>query len=104
MGLEEKEKSLLAAEAEANALNRRVQGLEEDLEKSEEKLLIASQKLDKAATAADDSERMSKVLQNKSEDDEKRMESLEEELKKARTKAEDADAKYEEIAKRLAHT
>jgi hypothetical protein len=30
-----------------NALNRRVQGLEEDLEKSEEKLLIASQKLDK---------------------------------------------------------
>jgi hypothetical protein len=33
-----------------NALNRRVQGLEEDLEKSEEKLLIASQKLDKVTT------------------------------------------------------
>merc|ERR1711970_178828 len=32
--LEEKEKSLLAAEAEMNALNRRVQGLEEDLEKN----------------------------------------------------------------------
>jgi hypothetical protein len=32
---------------QVNALNRRVQGLEEDLEKSEEKLLIASQKLDK---------------------------------------------------------
>merc|ERR1712142_1319072 len=73
MQLEEKEKSLLSAEAEVNALNRRVQGLEEDLEKSEEKLLIAAQKLDKAATAADDSERMSKVLQNKAEDDEKRM-------------------------------
>merc|ERR1712039_858173 len=29
--LEEKEKSLLAAEAEMNALNRRVSGLEEDL-------------------------------------------------------------------------
>merc|ERR1719188_2086967 len=56
MQLEEKEKSLLAAEAEVNALNRRVQGLEEDLEKSEEKLLIAVSKLDKAATAADDSE------------------------------------------------
>merc|ERR1712008_298866 len=54
------------------------------------------------ATAADDSERMSKVLQNKAEDDEKRMESLEEDLKKARTKAEDADTKYEEVAKRLA--
>jgi hypothetical protein len=36
------------AELEVNALNRRIQGLEEDLEKSEDKLLIASQKLDKA--------------------------------------------------------
>merc|ERR1712077_143383 len=36
--LEEKEKSLMAAEAEMNALNRRVSGLEEDLEKTEEKL------------------------------------------------------------------
>ena len=40
---------------------RRVQGLEEDLEKCEDKLLVASQKLDKASTAADDSERMRKV-------------------------------------------
>merc|ERR1711921_11114 len=32
--LEEKEKALLAAEAEMNALNRRVQNLEEDLEKA----------------------------------------------------------------------
>merc|ERR1712152_108986 len=44
----------------------------------------------------------SKVLQNKAEDDEKRMESLEEDLKKARAKAEDADTKYEEVAKKLA--
>merc|ERR1712121_236616 len=36
--LEEKEKSLMAAEAEMNAPNRRVSGLEEDLEKTEEKL------------------------------------------------------------------
>merc|ERR1712128_155023 len=54
--LEEKEKSLLAAEAEMNALNGRVSGLEEDLEKTEEKLVAASAKLDKAGTAADDSE------------------------------------------------
>merc|ERR1711970_830816 len=39
--LEEKEKSLLAAEAEMNALNRRVQNLEEDLEKTEEKFVAA---------------------------------------------------------------
>merc|ERR1711902_300657 len=50
--LEEKEKSLLAAEAEMNALNRRVSGLEEDLEKTEEKLVAANTKLDKAGTAA----------------------------------------------------
>ena len=35
--------------------------MEEDLEKTEEKLLVANQKFDKAATAADDSERMKKV-------------------------------------------
>ena len=31
------------------------------MEKTEEKLLVANQKFDKAATAADDSERMKKV-------------------------------------------
>merc|ERR1712106_632056 len=40
--LDEKEKSLLASEAEMNALNRRVSGLEDDLEKTEEKLLAAN--------------------------------------------------------------
>merc|ERR1712029_561928 len=50
--LEEKEKSLMAAEAEMNALNRRVSGLEEDLEKTEEKLQQAMAKLDKAGTDA----------------------------------------------------
>merc|ERR1711973_1008018 len=48
--LEEKEKALSAAELEMNALTRRVSGLEEDLEKTEEKLLVANQKFDKAAT------------------------------------------------------
>merc|ERR1719167_82790 len=91
----------MAAEAEVNALNRRVQGLEEDLEKTEEKLLVANQKLDKAATAADDSERMKKVLANKAEEDEKRIAKLEDELKEARNQAEEADRKYEEVAKKL---
>merc|ERR1712168_1343671 len=62
-----------------------------------EKLLVANQKLDKAATAADDSERMKKVLQNKAEEDEKRMAKLEDELKEARNQAEEADRKYEEV-------
>merc|ERR1712142_126493 len=71
--LEEKEESLMAAEAEMNALNRRVSGLEEDLEKTEEKLVAANTKLDKAGTAADDSERAKKVFENKATDDDKRI-------------------------------
>ena len=39
-------------------LCRRVINLEGDLETCEDRLLLASQKLDKAATAADDSDRM----------------------------------------------
>merc|ERR1711884_931649 len=54
--LKEKENSLSSAELEVAALNRRVQGIEGDLETCEDKLLLASQKLDKAATAADDSD------------------------------------------------
>merc|ERR1712215_222510 len=68
--LEEKEKALAAAELEMNALNRRVSGLEEDLEKTEEKMVAAVAKLDKAATASDDSERAKKVFQSKADDDE----------------------------------
>merc|ERR1711988_1048531 len=99
--LKEKENALLSAELEVNALNRRVQGLEEDLEKCEDKLLVATNKLDKAATAADDSDRMRKVLENRAIQDEERMGKLEEELKSARNQAEEADRKYEEVQKRL---
>merc|ERR1712234_70443 len=79
--LKEKENALLSAELEVNALNRRVQSLEGDLETCEDKLLIATTKLDKAATAADDSDRMRKVLENRAVQDEERMGKLEEELK-----------------------
>merc|ERR1711897_107949 len=100
--LEEKEKTLAAAELEMNALNRRVSGLEEDLEKTEEKLLQANTKLEKAGTAADDNERAKKVFENKAVDDEKRISALEKDLKDARDKAEAADAAYEEVSKNLA--
>merc|ERR1712018_551475 len=83
-------------------LHRRVSGLEEDLEKTEEKMVAAVAKLDKAATAADDSERAKKVFQNKADEDEKRISGLEEDLKEAREKAEAADASYDEVAKKLA--
>merc|ERR1712055_1276539 len=102
MQLEEKENSLSAAELEMNALNRRVSNLEEDLEKTEGKMVQAVAKLDKAGTAADDSERAKKVFQNKAEEDDKRIAALEKDLKEARDKAEAADTQYDNVAKKLA--
>merc|ERR1712112_74735 len=99
--LEEKEKALSAAELEMNALNRRVSGLEEDLEKTEEKMVAAVAKLDKAATASDDSERAKKVFQSKADDDEKRITVLEKELKEAREKAEAGEIKIVELEEEL---
>merc|ERR1711874_148457 len=73
-----------------------------DLEKTEEKMVAAVAKLDKAATASDDSERAKKVFQSKADEDEKRITALEKELKEAREKAEAADNHYDEVAKKLA--
>merc|ERR1712236_197817 len=92
----------MGTELEMNALNRRVSGLEEDLEKTEGKMVAASAKLEKAGTASDDSERAKKVFQSKAEEDDKRIAALEKELKEARDKAETADATYDEVAKKLA--
>merc|ERR1712096_469696 len=73
MKQKQKEAQVLAAEAEFNRLNRRVQELEEDLETTEQKYVLAIQKYDKAATEADDSDRMAKVLQNRATEDEAKM-------------------------------
>merc|ERR1712037_55659 len=86
-----KEAQVMAAEAEFNRLNRR----EEDLENTETKFVLGSQKLDKAATTADDSDRMKKVLENRAADDEKKLVRLAEELKEAQKQAEDADKMYD---------
>merc|ERR1712037_899108 len=68
-----KEAQVNAAECEFNRLNRRVQELEEDLEITETKYGTAIQKYDKAATEADDSDRMAKVLANRAVEDEAKM-------------------------------
>ena len=48
---------IVQSEAEVSALQRRCQLVEEDLERSEERLGIASEKLEEASKAADESER-----------------------------------------------
>ncbi len=45
------------AEAEVGGLQRRIQLVEEDLERTDERLTQATQKLDEASHAADESER-----------------------------------------------
>jgi hypothetical protein len=50
------------AESEVAALNRRIQLLEEDLERSEERLATATAKLAEASQAADESERYVGVI------------------------------------------
>merc|ERR1712112_505488 len=65
------------------------------------KMQAAVAKLDKAATASDDSERAKKVFQSKADEDDKRISQLEADLKEAREKAEAADTQYDEVAKKL---
>ncbi|XP_055676783.1 myosin-10 isoform X6 [Lutzomyia longipalpis] len=93
---------LKRAESEVAALNRRIQLLEEDLERSEERLASATAKLAEASQAADESERARKILENRSLADEERMDALENQLKEARFLAEEADKKYDEVARKLA--
>jgi len=100
MAQEAKENQVLQAEAEFNRLNRRVNELEEDLEITEQKYVIAIQKYDKAATEADDSDRMGKVLANRSVEDEGKMTTLAKDLGDAQKRAEEADKLFDEAQKK----
>ena len=79
----------------------RVQELEEDLEVTETKYGTAIQKYDKAATEADDSDRMAKVLANRAVEDEAKMKNLADELASAQKRAEEADRQYDEAQKKM---
>merc|ERR1712192_113310 len=92
---------LQGAELEVASMIRKVQHLEADLESFEDKMLLAAQKLDVAATAADDNDRMRKVFESKCQADEERMSKVDSYLKDARNKADEADKQYDEISKKL---
>merc|ERR1712223_2346592 len=62
---------------------------------------MGSQKLDKAATTAVDSDRMKKGLENRASEEEKKLIRLAEELKEAQKMAEDADRKYDDTQKKM---
>ncbi|XP_071055309.1 tropomyosin-2 isoform X6 [Onthophagus taurus] len=92
---------LKRAESEVAALNRRIQLLEEDLERSEERLATATAKLAEASQAADESERIRKALENRTNMEDDRVAILESQLAQAKVIAEEADKKYEEVARKL---
>ncbi|EGI68733.1 PREDICTED: tropomyosin-2-like [Acromyrmex echinatior] len=99
--LEQCEKSWSKAEQDRTVLTKKVQEIEASLTKKEELRLSATIKLARATELADDALRMCNVLADRSRLDEERMEKLMSELKDARLIAEDADAKSDEIAKKL---
>ncbi|CAI9721628.1 Hypothetical predicted protein [Octopus vulgaris] len=91
-------------ESEIAGLNRRIQLLEEDLERSEERLSTAQTKLDEASKAADESERAKKALENRGAHDYDRICCLEDMAREYTQTVNDAEQKYAEAARKLAIT
>lgn len=87
----------LKAENELASLSRRVQQLEEDLEKSEEKTRNAQVKLEVVSQAGDESERLRKMFEHRNNMDAERLKQLEAQLKEARNVVEEMDKKYDEV-------
>ncbi|CAF1471821.1 unnamed protein product [Adineta steineri] len=90
------------AEGEIGGVTRRIQLVEEDLERTEERLSQATQKLDEASHAADESERGRKTLEQRTYQSDERIGTLEQQLAEAQLIAEDSDRKYDEVARRIA--
>lgn len=78
--------------------------IEDNLEKTEERLRITMMKLEEAQQAADESERIRKTLETKTNMEDDRISFLEAQLTQARQIAEESDKKYEEVRKVTIHT
>merc|ERR1712243_203352 len=88
-------------EVEQKAKEAHIRQEKAEEECTEAKYATAIQKYDKAATEADDSDRMAKVLANRAVEDEAKMKNLADELASAQKRAEEADRQYDEAQKKM---
>ncbi len=98
---EAKEKSYASAEADVGSLSRRLLLLEDDVEKSEERLAKAIAMLCKESRRADMAVRKRQQLENCNSANEEQSDALESQLKEARFMLEDSERKYEDISRKL---
>lgn len=84
------------------ALNRRLQLLKEDLERTTERVNTMSQQLEDASSRAEGNEKSRREWEHKSMGQEEQCYQLEAQLKEAQFICEEAERKYDEISRKLA--
>lgn len=98
--LEEKEKVAANAEADVGALSRRILLMEDDAEKSENRLATAISELLRASIRADEQIRLRTQLEQGISTNEEDIDELEKQLKDARLIMADSERKYEDISRK----
>jgi len=99
--MEAKEKSYTTAEADVGSLNRRLLLLEDEVQKSEERLAQSTYTLCKESRRADTAIRKRQQLENSNTVNEEQSDGLESQLKEARFMLEESERKFEDISRKL---
>lgn len=98
--LEEKEKVAANAEADVGALSRRILLMEDDAEKSENRLATAISELLRASIRADEQIKLRTQLEQGISTNEEDIDELEKQLKDARLIMAESERKYEDISRK----
>ncbi len=101
MKFEAKEKAYSTAEGDVGNLSRRLLLLEDEVEKSEDRLAKAITSLCKESRRADQAVRKRQHLENSNSANEEQSDGLESQLKEARFMLEDSERKFEDISRKL---
>ena len=100
--LDEKDKAFQLAEGEIQALQRKLTLLQDEHQRSENKLGQTTNELNEASDRTDKINRAIKSLETKNMIDEERIDLLENQVKEAKQMVEESDIKYDEVAIKLA--